>query len=395
MLAKRSWPPVGDREFDFLRDALASKLFLKSPFPDPPKDLDWERLYTILRYHRLSAHFYVIGKSKRNNWPASFRERLKLDRYGLIIYSEKFMYRIEPVLAALTETNIPIIVLKGWALIHTIYGGDYGQRDYSDIDILVHPQNADKVEMILKKLGWQAEEEQRPGFTRSYYNAQAYYLEQTEFRGRGYSIGFHWGLLRHPVYNPEQIDVGGIFRRAHPLRIAEIPVLAMSVEDYLVYACAHIILQHRSEESLLRYYEIAAVIRAANSSLDWQDVEEHAKCWKLVLSLRKVVKKVEEFWPGTVPSSAINAIEKIRSAQSEKFIHRWYETTNYNPSFEHVLTWLTISGIKRRFSLMLEETFPNRSFIVKNYGPIPYDIWPWLYIRRFGRVLERLLKQKI
>jgi hypothetical protein len=392
MPANGEWPPANDREFDFIRLALAYRLFPERPFPDPPADLDWERLDALLRRHRLTAHFYVLGKSKRQSWPSSFRERLRLDYYGLLLYDDWFVSRIKLVLSALTAANIPVIVMKGWALIQTIYGGDHGQRIYEDIDILVHPKDVDAAEVILKKLGWQAEEEQRPGFARRYYNAQAYYFDQPGIWGRVCSIGFHWGLLHHPTYNPKQIDVGELFQRAHPLEIAEVPLLEMSVEDHLVYNCAHIVLQHHSEESLLRYYEIAVVIRDANSSLDWQKVQENAKCWKMVLPLIKVVKKVEEFWPGTVPFSAVNSIGNIKPALSEQFIHIWYERTNYNPSFEHLLTWLTMSGMRRRLSYIWEEIFPNPAYMIKNFGPAPGNLWPLLYVRRFIRVFSYLWK---
>jgi hypothetical protein len=392
MSANREWPSVDDREFEFIRLALASRLFPERPFPNPPVDLDWERLDFLLRQHRLSAHFYVLGKSGRYNWPTPFRERLRLDHYSLIIYSDQFISRIKPVLEALKKANIPVIVLKGWALIQTIYGGNHGHRIYEDIDILVHPQDVDAAEVTLKKLGWQPEEEPRPGYARCYYNAQAYFLEQIENPGRVYSIGFHWGLLHHPAYNPEQIDVKEIFRRAHPLKIADVSVLEMSIDDQIVYYCAHIVIQHHSDQSLLRYYEIAAVIRELNSNLDWQKVEKHAKGWKLVLPLKKVIQKVEELWPGTVPTSVVNSIEKNKPAMSEEFIHSWYEITNYNSSFEHLLTWLTMLGIKRRFLYIFEEVFPNQEFMAKNYGFAPAGFWPLLYIRRFLLVLGRLVK---
>jgi len=394
MPADGAWPPVGDREFDFIRDGLASRLFPERPFPDSPADLDWERLDFLLRQHRLTAHFYVLGKSVRHTWPAPFRERLQLDHYGLIIYSDQFIGWIKPVLFALTEANIPVIIMKGWALIQTIYGGNHGHRMYDDIDILVRPQDVDAAEVTLKKLGWQPEEERRPGFSRSYYNAQAYFLEDTVNPGRVYSIGFHWGLLHHPAYNPEQIDVEEIFRRAHPLMIADVSVLEMSVDDQIVYYCAHVVIQHHSEHSLLRYYEIAAVIRELNSILDWQKVEKYAKGWKLILPLQTVTKKVEEFWPGAVPAFVINSIKKTKPALSEEFIHKWYEITSNNPSFEHLLTWLTMSGIKRRFSFIFEEVFPNQEFMAKNYGPTSRGMMPLLYVRRFLRVVDRLWKRK-
>ncbi len=394
MAANSEWLPVGDHEFDFLRSALASRLFPESPFPNPLPVLDWNRLDAMLRYHRLTAHFYVLGKSQRHNWPMPFRERLRLDHYGLIVYSDQFIGQIKPVLSALTEANIPVMVLKGWALIQTIYGGNHGHRVYDDIDILVHPQDADAAETIMKKLGWQSDQERRRGYARRYFNAQAYYFEHLENPGHVYSIGFHWGLLHHPAYNPEQIDVGEIFKRAHLLDVVGVPVLEMSVEDHIVYNCAHIVLQHRSEEILLRYYEIAAVIRDAISSLDWQKVEERAKCWKVVIPLKEVVQKVDELWPGTLPASTLATIVKMKPVLTEQFIHKWYETTNYNPSLEHLLTWLTMSGKRRRLSFIWEDIFPNPTYLIQNYGSAPAGFWPWLYIRRFLLVPSRLWKRK-
>ncbi len=389
---KGAWPPAGDREFEFLRLALAYRLFRERPFPNPPADLDWERLFTLLRHHRLSAHFYVLGKSKRKKWPSSFLEGLRLDYYGLIIYSDQFVSLIKPVLSALKEANIPVIVLKGWALIQTIYGGDHGQRVYDDIDLLVHPKDTDAANTILNKLSWRIEEEQRPGYIRRYFNAQPYFFMQPEFPGRVYSIGFHWGLLHHPAYNPEQIEIGPLFRRAHPLEIAEIPVLEMSIEDHIAYNCAHIVLQHHSRESLLRYYEIALMIRDANSNLDWQKVEETARSWKLVIPLKKVVEKVEKLWPGTLPSSAINSIEQIKPALSEQFIDFWYKRTKFNPILEHLLIWLTMTGMRRRLSFIWEDVFPNPAYLEKEYGAVAGNLWPLLYFRRIIRVFGYLRK---
>jgi hypothetical protein len=380
-------------ENGFIRAALASRLFSERPFPDPPAGLDWERLHNILMSHRLTPHFYVLGKSNRSCWPASFRDRLRLERYGLMLYGDQCIARFQPVLAALTEAGIPVIVLKGWALIHTIYGGDYGQRIYDDIDILVAPKDADAAEAILKKLGWRGSGETRPGYVRRYTNAEAYFFfEQPQILDKVFSIGFHWGLLHHPAYNPEQIDIESIIKRAHQLVIAGVPVLEMSVEDQLAYNCTHIVRQHRSEEILLRYYEIAAIISDSKSFLNWQAVMEYASQWKLVFPVKIVVRRIEELWPGIVSSSVLSAIEHVKPSPSEQFIQKWYEKTNYNPNIEHFLTWLTMSGARRRRSSIMQEIFPGRDYLERGYGQAPGGIWPLLYFLRVFRVIGYFLK---
>jgi len=298
------------------------------------------------------------------------------------------------VLSAFKDAKIPVIVLKGWALIQSIYGGDYGQRNYSDIDLLISPEDADASEAILRSLGWNGGEERRPGYSRRYLNARAYFFEeQVEMLRYHYSIGLHWGLLHHPSFNPEQISIESIFKNAHQLAIAGVSVLEMSVEDHLVYNCAHIVLQHRSEEILLPYYEIALVVGHASLNLDWQKMVDRAIVWKLVMPLKIVLKKVQEFWPEVLPVLALNIIQDIKPAISEKFIHLWYQKTNYNVSLEHFLTWFTMSGIKRRFYFILEDIFLSKDKMIKYFGPASFGFWPILYINRFLRIFASFLKK--
>jgi len=353
-------------------------------------------LYILLTRHRLAPHFYVLGKSNRDSWPVAFRDRLRLERYGLMLYGDQCVIRLRPVLSALTEAGIPVIVLKGWALIQTLYGGDYGQRIYDDIDILVAPKDAESSEAILKKLGWRGSGESRPDYIHRYTNAEAYFfLEQPQILDKVFSIGLHWGLLHHPAYNPEQIDIEAIFERAHGLVIAGVPVLEMSVEDQLAYNCAHIVRQHRAEEILLRYYEIAAVINGAKSILDWQTVLEYASQWELTLPVKIVARRVEELWPGIISSSTLSAIEEVKPSSSERFIQMWYEKTNYNPNIEHFLTWLMMSGVRRRLSFVFQEVFPGRDYLQSGYGRALGGIWPLLYLLRFFRVIGYFLKRSV
>ena len=382
-------PDVFDREEGFLLNALASRFFPSHPFPDPPADLDWERLHTLLKHHRLGAHFYVLGKSQRAGWPVAFRERLRLEYYSLMCFGDHWLGQIKLILSTLNEAGIPVIVLKGWAVIQTVYEGDYSQRVYDDMDILVHPKDVNAAALILEKLGWKVVE-RRPGFDRRYFNAQAYYHgEQSLFLGRVFLIGFHWGLLRHPVYDPKQIDVGVLFERAHPLEIAGIPILELSIEDHIVYNCAHIVLHHHSDVGWYRYYELAAAIKKAGVGLDWQRVLQNATDWKLILPLQKVSKRIEEYWPEVLPDAVSISIERLEPALSERLIQVWYEKTNNSLVSEHIITWLAMPGIKKRISFILEDVFPDRAYMTKYYGKAPGGVWPLLYFRRYYYLIRK------
>lgn len=382
------------REEEFILAALASNLFKDRSFPDQPEDLDWDELYALLTRHRLATHYYVLGKSKHENWPASFRKRLLMDRYGQTLFGEQCLIHYTKILSAFAESNIPVIVLKGWALIQTLYGGDHSQRIFDDIDILVYPGNVDVAELILQKLGWQGKAGRQPGYHRRYLNAQAYFLkEQLRIMGRGFSVGLHWGLLHHPAYNPEQINIDGLFEHARPIKVGGLPALELSLEDHLVYSCSHIIRQHRSEDMLLRYYELAAVIAKAGLGPDWRRVVEQARLWKLIIPVQLVMKKIDDFWPGLIPIFALDLLARQKPRWDESFIHWWYQRTNYNPDAEFFLTLITMSGLRRRLSFLFEGIFPAPDTVSKHYGPAPGGFWPILYFQRYLNIVRNSLKK--
>ena len=57
------------------------------------------------------------------------------------------------VIKALQDSGIPVIVLKGAALLETVYP-DPGTRPMADIDLLVSPCNLNKAENILRGLNF-------------------------------------------------------------------------------------------------------------------------------------------------------------------------------------------------------------------------------------------------
>ncbi len=230
---------ISDRELVFIRNCLTSKLFPERPFPTPPAEMDWERLALLLDSHRLSAHFSVLRKPTQEHWPPAFWERIRGDRYSLMFYGDQCVIHIQALLIALDKAGIPVIVLKGWAYIPRIYGGDYSQRMCEDIDILARQQDLKRVELILYGLDFKLAMESWQGYNHRFTNGARYFVGgKSGVPGNTFSIGLHWGLWHTPAYDAELIDIDALFERAHPLEVATVPALELSIEDHIVYACA-------------------------------------------------------------------------------------------------------------------------------------------------------------
>ena len=286
------------------------------------------------------------------------------------------------MLAALRQADIPVIVLKGWALIPTVYGGDYGQRTYADIDLLVHPRDAASARDIVRGLGYGAILQLWPGFLQRYRKVQVYQLPRNPGAfARVFAIGLHWDLLNNPYYF-HRMPVEQFLQRAQPLPVAGVDVSALSAEDHLVYDCAHLALHHEYDQALFRYYEMASLLLRAGPTFDWSAVVRRASAWQLVLPVQRLLSHLETLWPGTVPTQALAEISALQSTLAERWVHYWVVDQKRSRTARVMFDWLTMPGLRARMGYLLETAFPSPTYMRQRYGPAPGGLWPLLYLRR-------------
>ena len=380
--------PTGP-ERSFLRACLAHCLYPERPLPATPPDLDWDRVYRLVCQGRLPGLFYSLGQAHAGPWPKALQERLAGARYRALLHGDWCASQVQRILSALNEARIPVIVLKGWALIPTLYGGDPSQRTYDDIDLLVLPQQAPRAEGILHELGYRGLlADPWPGYRWRYHNSWAYRLpEESAPSAQVFSVGLHWGLLDTPFYS-RRMPVQELLERAQPVTVADIEVRRLAAEDGLVYACGHLALHHEYDEALFRTYEMASLILRADPALDWKAVLERACTWRLTIPTKRVLTHLEELWPGLVPSRVLDQMRTLQPTRAERLVHRLVVENRENHSIRAMVSWLTMPGLSNRIRYILETAFPSAAYMRQRYGPAPGGLWPLLYLRRVGAAIR-------
>lgn len=379
-----------DLELDYLLACLAHGLDESRPWPHPPRGLDGKRVLRLAEQNRISGLVHALGPA-----PEELREPLRIERYRWLAHAEESRTRVQRVLSALTTAGLEVIVLKGWAYIYSIYGGDASRRLCSDVDLLVHPRDAESAGKILRSIGCAPEPPLWPGYAQRYHNGEIYFFAPlTELKKDSFSVGLHWGLLHVPSYDPARVDVGGLFARARRLTVTGVDVFDLGEADSIVYACAHLGLHHRFEPDLFRFYDIAALIRSA-SGLDWDAVARTASDWEVILPVRWALDRVESFWPGSIPVSARQGLAQLHPSRRERFVDRWQAWAKGRSAFDSPLVWLTFPDWRQRPLIFLQELFPSTDYLRLRYGPAALKAWPFLYFRRLGRGILALLRRGI
>ncbi|MFA5879658.1 MAG: nucleotidyltransferase family protein [Candidatus Margulisiibacteriota bacterium] len=210
---------------------------------------EWHELIDICNLHRLTLILYE--KLKQLNPPPEILAKLQ----KIYLVNSAKLIKTEHQLRTITEQfekhNIDYIVLKGLAFSKQLYKKEY-LRPFTDIDILIKPDQFLRAREILLKIGYQAEEklfeklnliEKNESFTQSS-------LVKIEMH---WSIHCCFGILESEnieTYFQNKIQITD-FYGLHPV-------------DTLIYAAIHLFFLHYNSLNLIWIYDIALLIQKIN-----------------------------------------------------------------------------------------------------------------------------------
>jgi len=201
------------------------------------KPFSWDRLILLSERHRLLPMLYRNIKALSSSIPLEIPQTLK----------DKHIYQTQRVMKLTSEgvrfssklngEGISSILLKGPFLSEQLYG-DAALRPSRDIDILVLPENIERVNEILLSDGYTMV---YPDFILSRKQRSYYQRNKNQYAYRnldnGCLVELHWRLFSQQDLFP--IPVESIFAESQELIIAGKPIRVLSTNHNLEYLCLH------------------------------------------------------------------------------------------------------------------------------------------------------------
>ena len=172
------------------------------------------------------------------------------------------------ILGKLNSCGIVALPHKGPVLAQLLYG-NVAQRQFSDLDLLIHSFDLPRVKSALAELGFE------PG-------VQLTPREEREYVESGYEYGFdcahgrnlvevQWRIL--PRFYCVDFDVDGFFGRAITLSLGGTTLRTLCAEDLLVVLCVHG--AKHAWQQLSWLCDIAEL--AQSREIDWDVIQDRAK----------------------------------------------------------------------------------------------------------------------
>ena len=361
-------------------------------------DVNWGQLLTKATRHGVPTlvyhHLRSLGAS--GAVPGQAWDTLERAYRAAQLLAMRQRYEVGRLLDALGVANVRVIVLKGLALVETIYP-DPALRPSGDIDLLVCLADIDDVEATLRRLGYLPGEEFQP---REWYRPGVFHhLCPYRLPGREVQVDAHWGLL--PPRVGVSADVEGLWARATMSSIAGRPVWVLAPADLVLHLSLHVTAQHRLQTGLRHLVDVAEACRHYGAQLEWGAVVARAASWRArryaYLSLRLARdllgapvsdEVLEQLRPDAVGEQVVTSA-RVRLLTARPAGERLPVSVNLG-------RLLLPSGGGDRLRLFVARLFPTPEWMVGEYGLPPQSpaVYGYYLLRPFellGRYVPLLM----
>ncbi len=350
-------------------------------------ELAHQHSVTPLLYHHLrGSPGFSTGRPLILALPDEIANELKQE-YIKQALRNIFLYKeLNKLLRVLQEKKIPVIPLKGAYLAEAVYD-NIGLRSMGDVDLLVMKDDLLRVEQELLALGGVPENCNR-------VIAQDNHHFGYKLLKSGLRVEIHWTLVNSN--HPFRIDIEGLWNRARPITLAQVPAWALSPEDLLLHLCLHTAV-HTYDMRIRMLCDIGEVVRRYRTELDWQVIGARARQWGIVRAVYVILSLAQELLEVAAPA------DWLASLRPDNFDEPYLEMTreqifaNHNwmngdlLGSPHLAQLLGPKELGRKLKLIRDRLLPPRDRMARIY-PAPANSWR-VYLYYPVRVKDVLVRQ--
>jgi hypothetical protein len=200
--------------------------------------LDWEAVLRRARIHKIAPMVYRGLKAMHvRSVPQRVLEALQADFHDSMRHNLYLTRELLGLIDLFQRNQLPVIPYKGPALAAALYQ-NLALRPFGDLDILVHPQDAQRARQLLisqgYRLGW-PEKPLTPRQERLHLDTK-YNYKFDRADGR-VIIELHWSITPHYINFPP--DPEWLWQDLQPLALGGCGVSHFSPERLLLVLCVH------------------------------------------------------------------------------------------------------------------------------------------------------------
>lgn len=233
--------------------------------------LDWNYIKRFLDYHAMAAAAFPVLQRCRSHVPGDMLQWLENIHNATIADTAHLRREFRRVMAGLADTGVPVMPIKGMALLLDVYSGR-NDRPMRDIDLICGERHLDVLEERLIRLGYVRD---LRGLDETYWRRKhCHFVFTREKRGNAPAsiIELHW-MLGYKRSAAAVLEPG--WERARMVNAEGVPVRIQSPEDIFLSLCNHY-RRFGRKLWLKTDYDIAMLLAKYADRFDWARVHGEA-----------------------------------------------------------------------------------------------------------------------
>jgi hypothetical protein len=325
--------------------------------------LDWQNVVKkAKRYSIGSAIYCILSKHPNNNLiQKKYLLQLKEDYLETLGRNTIVVNEVKVLLKILKQANIDVVLLKGAALLASVYPG-LAYRFMSDIDVLVRESDLVKSQENLLAHGY-------------IQNVPTYNLKKNKHHhlpafwnpAKNIRIEIHWTLG-----NTDQgvnIDINEVWSRIQESKIEGLETLILSPEDMILHQCFHLFFNFVNIVIYKTLYDIVAIIQCYGDSIDWNLIADCCEKYHLETPVYAILFLIKDQLAMNVPSDVLSLLRSKSSINQISWMETKYKKTGMETLGKNIYSK---QGYKRKIAYIFSKFFPPVEYLYYKYS-VPAD----------------------
>jgi hypothetical protein len=354
---------------------------------------DWLLLEKIAVDEGVAAMaYYLLSKSPETYHLSTIDShtfQILSEREAITAVRNAWLFkRLAEILQAFHAVKIPVVLLKGADLAHSLYP-EPGLRWMTDLDLLIHQESFDQALGIVCRQGYHEYlPEAFPGLNR----LLSYHTHMVREDRVPVLLELHWSLLGSEAFeysvsmdwfweNLESSETRGHKNPPETLHLA----FSLNSTANLQYLSAHQMLQHGGESvTLLWLLDLHRLIMYRGDEIEWRMLADQANVFGWSAALKAALQVVMETFNTQLPDGFISTL------QAGEVVSGSLVELKSKQAPTHVLgegKKIKSLNQKGQLVLFLALVFPSPAYMRWRYDPHPEWIFPIYYFFRWVGIL--------
>ena len=265
------------------------------------------------------------------------------------------------VMTTLNDVGISVIAMKGIYLSEWLYT-EVGLRQFSDIDLLVKPEDGERALSVMREMGYQQAKSELPEDIQLKL-LPAHYPAMIK---NGVSVEIHTRL--HSRVTDYEIDIPSLWAASQTKEIHNVSTGVFCTEHLLLTLIQHLDKHLRSGQfQFSGFYDIVNLMDVKSQDMDLDMLLSEAKAWKMEALLMDYCVLTEKYFGVGLPG--LKAVAGVSYRELERLFLRGLALKKMTPvtAVNNIKTirYFDTRGQKLRY--VLQMVFPTPRYMRQRY----------------------------